>query len=170
MPRTVSIAVALFGAVAASQAPEFAQQYRQRLGGAIDEMRNVVSQFDGDAAANGLDRGGAITRLRGNADPLAKARGDAAETAAARLERLTGQREAMNQSGAIGRILAIARDPDPQIARGALEAFEPAVPTTGEGLVVAGLGFLASYGLLRLLARPFRHFRRRPQPGRRLRV
>jgi hypothetical protein len=170
MPRTVSIAIALFGAVAASQAPEFAQQYRQRLGGAIDEVRNAVTQFDQDAASNGLDRGGAIERLRGNVDPLAKARGDAAAGSASRLERLTGQREAMNQSGAIGRILAIARDPDPQIARGTIETFEPAVPTTGEGVVVAGLGFLATYGLLRLLARPFRHFRRRPRPAGRLRI
>ena len=39
-----------------SQAPEFAQQYRQRLGGALDELTAIVQRFDQDAARAGLDR------------------------------------------------------------------------------------------------------------------
>lgn len=169
MPRTISLAVALVGAVAASQAPEFAQQYRQRLGGAIDELQSVVSRFDEDATAQGLDRRGALERLGGNTDPLARARADAASVSITRLDRLSRQRDAMAEAGPVGRIVSVAADPDPLVARRALEAFEPAIPTTGEGLLVAGLGFLGSYGLVRLMARPFRHLRRRPAgaaPGR----
>jgi hypothetical protein len=170
MPRTVSFALALFGAAVASQAPEYAQQYRQRLGGAIDEVRAVVSQFDSDAAAQGLDRGSAIQRLHGNADPIAQKRGDAAARSAARLDRLAHQRGSMNQAGSLGRILALAADRDPTIARNAMHDFEPAIPTTAEGAAVAGMGFLATYGLVRLIARPFRHFRRKPRAPARLRV
>ena len=44
----VGIAAAA-GALTASQLPEFAQQYRQRLGGALEELRQVVADFDADA-------------------------------------------------------------------------------------------------------------------------
>jgi hypothetical protein len=161
MPRTVSLALALLGAAAASQAPEFAQQYRQRLGGAIDELDAQVRQFDQDAATMGLDRPGAIARLRGNADPVAQKRGDAASGSAERLARLEQQRSSMQQAGPVGRILALAGDPDSLVARNARHDFEPAIPTTAEGAAVAGIGFLASYGLVRLFAMPFRGLRRR---------
>ena len=72
------------------------------------------------------------------------------------------QRDTMTEAGPIGRIVAIAADPDPLVSRRALEVFEPAIPTTGEGLLVAGMGFLATYGLLRLAVRPFSALRRRP--------
>ena len=42
------------GALTASQLPEFTQQYRQRLGGAVDELLRVVADFDADAARNPL--------------------------------------------------------------------------------------------------------------------
>ena len=34
--RTTAVTLGLFGGVAASHGPQFAQQYRKRLGGAID--------------------------------------------------------------------------------------------------------------------------------------
>jgi len=38
----IAFALALFAAVLGSQFPEFAQQYRQRLGGALDELDRIV--------------------------------------------------------------------------------------------------------------------------------
>ena len=52
--RTMALAAALLGGVTTSQLPEFAQQYRQRLGGAIDALTQVVEEFRADAAAHGL--------------------------------------------------------------------------------------------------------------------
>ena len=49
MFRTARIAAVGFGVLGgflASQGPEFSQQYRQRLGGAIDELNRVVARFD----------------------------------------------------------------------------------------------------------------------------
>ncbi|MEM9851772.1 MAG: DUF2937 family protein, partial [Pseudomonadota bacterium] len=39
---------------ATSQFPEFSQQYVQRLGGAVDELRRVAADFDASARAAGL--------------------------------------------------------------------------------------------------------------------
>src|SRR4051812_24457529 len=42
------------GAVTVSQAPEFIQQYLQRLGGRLDEARRQLSQFEDVARKSGL--------------------------------------------------------------------------------------------------------------------
>ncbi|MEI9915615.1 MAG: DUF2937 family protein [Methylovirgula sp.] len=60
---------------ASTQAPEFWQQYQQRLGGAIDELTTIVSQFDSEAAAQHLSESRAVDRLEANSDPLAQGRG-----------------------------------------------------------------------------------------------
>ena len=72
--RRLVFALSLVVGAIASQAPEFAQQYRQRLGGAIDELRAIIVQFDHDAKAENLTRDEALTRLHANADPLASKR------------------------------------------------------------------------------------------------
>ena len=52
--RIVVVAIAVSGGVLTSQSPEFAQQYRQRLGGAVDELARVVSNFERDAARSNM--------------------------------------------------------------------------------------------------------------------
>ena len=86
--RTMAVAMGLFGGVAASQGPEFAQQYRQRLGGAIDELRRVVQRFDTVAVASGHSREVAIDRLSTNPDGLVSRQGAAMRGHVERLERL----------------------------------------------------------------------------------
>jgi hypothetical protein len=54
----VSISVVL--AILLGQVPEFAQQYAQRLGGAIDELDRTVRHFDEDPRRSGYDRSGAL--------------------------------------------------------------------------------------------------------------
>jgi len=86
--RRFAFAVGLLVAALFSQAPEFAQQYRQRLAGAVDEIARVLAGFDDDAGREGLDRAGGIARLKGNTDPLVRERGLQIEDEAARLARL----------------------------------------------------------------------------------
>jgi hypothetical protein len=50
---------------ALSQFPEYAQQYVQRLGGAVDELRIIVADFDRGAAEAGLTRDEALARFAG---------------------------------------------------------------------------------------------------------
>ena len=47
----VAFVIGLLLGFVLSQTPEFAQQYRQRLGGAVDELQRIVLQFDDDVRA-----------------------------------------------------------------------------------------------------------------------
>lgn len=147
---------ALLAGIAASQLPEFAQQYRQRLGGALDELKTIVTQFDRDGASAGMDREGAIKRLTADTDAFVRQRGVQMNETVARMQRLTQQAESFAQAGPIARLPVMARDFDPGIARRAYESFEPAAPMTLEGLVAALGGFFAALFGLKLVGWPVR--------------
>ena len=158
--RTLSLAVALLAALAASQLPEFTQQYSQRLGGAIDELTRVVQRFDNDSVAAGEDRKSALERLAHSPDELARRQSAAMSANIARLDALQAQQAQMAVAGPYRRIEAFLSDPDPQIARATWESFEPGVPATGEGVASGGAGFLVGGGLSSMIGRMFR---RRPR-------
>jgi hypothetical protein len=157
--RTLSLAVAILGAVAASQLPEFTQQYSQRLGGAIDELTRIVKRFDSDSVAVNETRQGALARLAQSPDELARRQSTAMAANIARLGTLQAQQAEMALAGQLGRIQAFVSDPDPDVAAATWRAFQPGVPTTGEAAVIGGAGFLAGGGMVSLIARLFR---RRP--------
>ena len=147
MGRTIVVAVGLLLAGVFSQMPEYVQQYRQRLGGAIDELSKIVTAFDEDAKSQGLARGVALDRLAGNSDPLASQRGQRMTQTINRYERLERQQTALETSGPVYRLVAFARDFDSEVAEGAYDDFEPAIPVTIEGIVAAVVGFfLALFG------------------------
>lgn len=150
--RIVAVALGLLGGTVASQLPEFGQQYRQRLGGAIDELRRVVQRFEADAQATGLSREGAIARLRGDADDLLRRQGEAMQGNMDRLVRLERHREDLITAGPFTRMALMVRDMDVDIARATYGDFEPALPVTEEGVLAAVAGFIATWGGLLLLA------------------
>ena len=51
LARRLALAIAVLAGLIGSQAPEFAQQYRQRLGGALEELNRIVSEFDAEVRA-----------------------------------------------------------------------------------------------------------------------
>jgi hypothetical protein len=162
--RIIAFGCGLAGAGLASQGPEFAQQYRQRLGGAIDELTRIVTRFEGDARANGLTREDAAARLRANADDLVSRQGIAMQGNMDRLTRLRAHRQAMAEAGPFGRIALLAREGDVDLMQAAWGEYEPALPVTEEGLVSALSGFAVVWGAVLLLAGFVRGlFRRRPQ-------
>jgi hypothetical protein len=165
--RIVGFGFGLLGGLVASQGPEYSQQYRQRLGGAIDELRRIIGQFDLDAQANGESRDSAITRLRGQTDALASRQGAAMQGNVERLSRLEQQRRAMTEAGSFGRILVMLRTGDADVMRAAYGDFEPAVPVTQEGIVSAAAGFILLWGGFLLLAWLLRSLVRRPRRHRR---
>jgi hypothetical protein len=154
----------VFG-LAATQAPEFWQQYKQRLGGAIDELTAIVAQFDMDAAAQYLTRGQAIARLESDPDPLAQGRGVEMQHLVGRLTKLRQAAAAFEQTNVFAKWVALATTFDPQIAARAYEAYEPAVPTTPDGFISGLIGFIIGGTLVQLIGLPIRHrkrlFRRR---------
>ena len=146
--RRFALAVGLICGLIGAQAPEFAQQYRQRLAGAADELSRVVATFDSQARGQGLSPDAAISRLAGSADPLVQAQGRDMADDKARLNHLRDALAAFGASPPL-RLFAVAANFDAGTARRAWGDFEPAVPTTAEGFIVAFicalLGWLATH-------------------------
>lgn len=164
--RIVAFGLGLLGAGTASQGPEFSQQYRQRIGGAIDELRRVVERFDHDAQASGENRDSAIARLRANADELASRQGTAMQANVERLGRLEAHRQAMADAGAFRRVGMIVREGDTDLLRAAYREFEPALPITEEGILSAAIGFFTAWGGVLLLTGFVKSLVRRPKRNR----
>lgn len=152
--RSLAMFAGGVGAVAGSQMPEFAQQYQQRLGGAIDELRIVAQHFDADAARAGLDRAGGLARLEKDAESFVRDRGRSARVSFERLATLESQQRAMDAPDLLSRSLALLKDYDPMIAKNAWARFRPALPLTLEGAIAALAGFALFALLIGILALP----------------
>ena len=163
--RTLGLALGLLGGAIAAQAPEFAQQYAQRLGGAVDELRRQIAVLESDAKATGNTRDGAVDRLRTNPDGLVARRGEAARSDIERLDRLGAQQQALaSATSPLGRAVAVLRDPDMPVVEATYRDYRPAVPATADGLTAGLLGFLAAWGGWRVVSDVGRRVaRRRPR-------
>ena len=135
---------ALAGGVSLSQAPEFAQQYRQRIGGAIGELRLVVADFDRDASRNGLTRSEALAAHAGAA-PLFRDRGRSMETTIGRLDLLSRQQREFETASPLTQPFLLM-EADRALLGGVWRDFEAAVPMTMAGLAWGVTGFLAGGG------------------------
>ena len=159
--RTLVLAGGVAGAAVLSQFPEYAQQYTQRLGGAVDALGQVVADFDASAAAEGLTREQALAQMTGTA--FVERRRDDMQRSFARHARLSADLEALAAAGPFMRAYHGTRLTDPDIATAALAAFKPAVPVTVEGAAFAivgfGLGAAAIRTVLMLLRLPRRRRR-----------
>ncbi len=162
MVRRLALAIGLLFALIGTQGPEFAQQYRQRLAGAIDELGRVVAGFDAEARSRALTPQAAIDRLEHNPDPLARGRGAAAEQDQARLDRLQSALAAMKDAAPLSRLVVFVENFDPEIAARAFADYEPATPTTSEAFVVGALFGALGWAATHLGAWPIRrHIARR---------
>ena len=159
--RWLSIGFALISGVFTSQLPEFSQQYRQRLGGALDELNHMLADFDQDAKASNMNRAQGIDKLRSESDNFIKQRGQRVAETDVRAAKLTRQQENFQSAGPFTRMAVMARDYDAGIASRAWENFKPAVPVTLEGLVSALAGFIAGLGIWKFFGMPFTLRRRR---------
>ena len=163
--RRTSFALALAAGLGCSQAPEYVQQYRQRLGGAIDELDKVVAGFDADSARAGMSHDQGVDRLSRDDDAFLRDRADRLREETGRLAKLRRQADALNSPAPLGRLYGFVADFDPDIARRAYGDFTPAAPLTPDGLLSTAIGFLASLALLRLAGLPFRRRAKRGTPA-----
>lgn len=162
MWRLVAILGGVSGAVALSQFPEFSQQYLQRLAGKVDALSAVMADFDSSAAKSGLTREAALTQLTGSSFNLAHQtdmRGTFAEAAL-----LTDNLAALRSAAPLARLTMPQRLADRDTLQATWADFRPAIPTTPDGAMTAGIGYLAGWavagGLARLVVWPFRRRRR----------
>jgi hypothetical protein len=155
LARRLALAIALLAGLIGSQGPEFAQQYRQRLGGALEELNRIVSEFDAEVRRQNLTPAEGLKRLEDNSDPLARERGEEAGQAIARAARLNAQMQTLNSAGPLVRLYVVATSFDPEIARSALDNYEPAEPLSVGALTAGGLTALCGWATMRLIAWPF---------------
>ncbi|MEO5807703.1 DUF2937 family protein [Devosia sp.] len=169
MRRTLAGIGGIGLAIALSQFPEYAQQYTQRLGGAVDELRVIVTDFDKAAREGGLDRQQALARFEASPDSFVAGRGISIAQTINRYETLSAALIRLESANAIERFQQLPAFLDTDVGSRTLEAFEPAVPVTFEGFAYAGIGLLAGYlvvsGIYSFVMLPFR----RRYPGYRYR-
>lgn len=160
MRRTVSVIGGLALGVVLSQFPEYAQQYAQRLGGAVDELRIITEEFDAAANAAGMTRETALGRYTAASDDFLRGRGESMSHTFERYAELSATQQRLRGADAWERFTLLPEYMDTEIGARALEDFQPAVPVTPEGIAYGGGGFLVGYlvtsGLVRFLMLPFR--------------
>jgi len=164
MRRSLSLVGGLMLAVVLSQFPEYAQQYTQRLAGAVDELKTITGEFDRAAAAAGLSREAALARYRQSPDQFLAGRGVGMAATFQRYAELSSALVEIRGADALQRLQALPVYFDSDVGRRTLDDFKPAVPVTQEGLLYGGAGLLLGYlgvsVLYSLLVLPFR---RRPR-------
>ncbi len=155
--RRIALFFAMLSGLMTTQMPEYWQQYRQRLEGAIDELTAIVAQFDADSAAQGLSQAEGIAHLKESSDPLARLRGIDMQHLVGRLSRLKKADAAFNDKNLPQKWWTLATNFDPAIAARAYEIYQPAVPTTWEGFIAGIIGFFIGGALIHLLGLPIRY-------------
>jgi len=153
-----TLGCAIAGAVALSQFPEFAQQYRQHLAGGLGELQEVVSQFDEDAKGEGLTREEALETLAKSEESLPRERAQSMQNTFDRYEGLLDQWSNLRRTEPVFHPYYILQYPDTKILNGTWEIFKPAVPIVAEAAVWGGIGAFIGVVLGRL---PVFAYRRR---------
>lgn len=146
---------AVFCGVATSQFPEFEQQYRQRLSGAVNELSKIVVRFDADAGEFGLSREDALQRYVSSTDSFLSLRGKSMSEIINRFEYLSEHQAKLESATGLENIWVFTLERDPELTRETADIFEPAVPITVEGFMYAAGGFSLAWILLYLLLMPF---------------
>ena len=149
--RALTLAGGVLGGALASQFPEYAQQYAQRLGGAVNALTEVVADFDASAAAEGLTREAALAQMTGSAF-VERRQADMRRTFA-RHARLSEDLAVLQSAGPFLRAYHASRMTDRDVAQATYRAFVPAVPLSLTGAVFALGGLLLGIGVMRLGAR-----------------
>lgn len=132
----------VFGAVLFSQAPEFMQQYIQRLGGHLQEAQRQLALFREAAARSGRTLEEFINQTRTNPDAGVVQLSGIMSDAVDRVASLQAAHDAIAHSSLWARPFIFVRHADMGITQATWAAYLPAVPTTLEGLVYALAGML----------------------------
>ena len=130
--------IVLVGAIlAAGCVPSFIAQYRQRLGGMLDQANRDLALFQD--IANRF-HGGDIQRLikhhLASTDPTFRAEGTAIQTMVETVARLKANLAALS-TDLFGQVRWIAAEGDATVARATWDAFVPAMSFTAEALLFA---------------------------------
>lgn len=159
--RLFVVIVAALGGLVGAQFPEFTQQYRQRLGGALEEVGHVVADFDADVSRSRLTREQALETFDQAQDPFLRDRGVSTRSTLARYDRLLEQKVRLEAAPPLLRPVVVLNRPDMTVMQGAWTDFEPAVPVTPAAFIWAAVGFFLAGGFVSLIRQIVRAARKR---------
>ena len=149
--RTFAFVLAIVPAFLFAQAPEFMQQYFQRIGGAVDELARIVQHFDDDSRGSGYDRASALSLMGKNPEKLIRDQSVRMNETITRLDRLREQQRSLKEGGAFERFATFVTNYDPPLAQRTWDAYAFAIPMSANGFLFAGTGYVVSLlGLLLL--------------------
>ena len=151
--RLLDRVVCVLGAAFFAQAPEFFQQYLQRLGGHLDEARRQLQQFENVAVQSGITLEELATQTQASSEITVSRLGGVIQATIERVDALTQAQAALIDATVWSRPFVFVRTMDVDIARATGHFFKPAVPTTVEGLIYAFVGMLVALGLFQGLVR-----------------
>ncbi|OWV67170.1 hypothetical protein ATY76_16210 [Rhizobium sp. R339] len=149
--RIVAIIAGLAGGTVFSQAPEFAQQYRQRIGGALDELRVIVEDFNRQAAAHQLDRQQALKAYAQSPDDFLRDRGVSMQSTITRYETLLSQQLKLGIAAPVAKPFVLMRNADDVVFANTWRDFVPGVPVSLAGLAWGAIGFIGGWIMAALL-------------------
>ncbi len=162
MRRSFGVLGGVALAIVFSQFPEYAQQYTQRLGGAVDELHTITADFDVHATAAGLTHDQAIARYENSTDKFLAGQGQDMAATFTRYQSLSATLAEVKGADAWRRFRHLPDYLDSDIGARTLDSFQPALPVTPEGLTYAAIGFVLGYvifsALWSLLMLPFKLF------------
>jgi hypothetical protein len=149
--RTFAFILAIVPAFFFAQAPEFMQQYYQRIGGAVDEVARILQHFDEDSRRSGYDRASALSVMGKNPEKLIRDQSVRMNETIRRLDRLQEQQRSLKEGGAFERFATFLTNYDPPLAQRTWDAYAFAIPLSTDGFLFAGAGYVFSVlGLLLL--------------------
>lgn len=161
MWRMVAILGGVTGAMALSQFPEFSQQYLQRLAGKVDALAAVTTAFDATAGKAGLTREAALGGMTGsqfNVDHQGDMRATFVQA-----QMLADNLATLRAASPMARLAMPQRLGDLDTLQATWADFKPALPTTPDGAMTAGIGYVGGWAVVavlwRMLAWPFRRRR-----------
>lgn len=156
MRKILVIMMGLVCGAVLAQAPEFIQQYTQRLGGWRDAYALQISDLDKRAKEFGLSREDYVTALQFSDDPKAVREGNHLALLPGYYETLNLAHKQLTTAGPVSRIFVFAEHYNGALAQSVWSDYKPAVPTNTEGAIYGGTGFvLGSMGIF-LIGLPFR--------------
>jgi hypothetical protein len=144
----------VLGAGVFTQAPEFMQQYLQRLGGHLAEARRQLAQFEEIARQAGKNVHDLAAQYAASTDPSVVSMGKLVDDTDLRVSALGSAEAALREASAWERPFVFLRHIDWEIARGTSSVYKPAVPTTVEGLLYGLIGVAVILALYYGFIRP----------------
>ncbi len=162
MGKLLAFLLGIAGAIGASQAPSFTDQYMQNLTGRIDELQTLVVEFDQSVGNAGYTRSAAMSECASSSGLLAALCERYAGTVKRYEELVAHKAEILSQNAYVQPLMA-AKGLNTGIAESAWSEFTPSVPASPVGAAYAGGGFVGVWAIMRivfgLLAAPFRRNR-----------